>query len=93
MEKYAVSSAQTTYIRHIIDHAFAMGGTKITFEKFGNSEYRSREMREAFRALEKTMLIQIIYPSITLEIPVSPSLKRKPRLHVLDTGLINHARD
>ena len=92
VEKYAVSSAQTTYIRHIIDHAFAMGGTKITFEKFGNSEYRSREMREAFRSLEKTMLIQIVYPSITLEVPVSPSLKRKPRLHVLDTGLINHAR-
>ena len=92
VEKYAVSSAQTTYIRHIIDHAFAMGGTKITFEKFGNSEYRSREMREAFRALEKTMLIQLVHPSITVEAPVSPSLKRKPRLHVLDTGLINHAR-
>jgi len=92
VEKYAVSSAQTTYIRHVLDHAFAMGGTKITFEKFGNSEYRSREMREAFRSLEKTMLIQIVYPSITLEVPVSPSLKRKPRLHVLDTGLINHAR-
>ncbi|MDB4582959.1 AAA family ATPase [Draconibacterium sp.] len=92
VEKYAVSSAQATYIRHIIDHAFAEGGTKITFEKFGNSEYHSREMREAFRALEKTMLIRIVYPSITLEVPASPSLKRKPRLHVLDTGLINHAR-
>lgn len=69
-----------------------MGGTKITFEKFGNSEYRSREMREAFRALEKTMLIRMVYPSITLEVPASPSLKRKPRLHVLDTGLINHVR-
>ncbi len=92
VEKYAISSAQNTYIRHIIDHAFAMGGSKITFEKFGNSEYRSREMREAFRALEKTMLIRLVYPCITVEVPVSPSLKRKPRLHVLDTGLINHAR-
>lgn len=92
VEKYAVSSAQTTYISHIIDHAFALGGTKITFEKFGNSEYRSREMREAFRTLEKTMLIRLVYPCISVEIPAMPSLTRKPRLHVLDTGLINHAR-
>jgi predicted AAA+ superfamily ATPase len=67
VEKYSVSSAQTTYISHIIEHAFASGGTKITFEKFGNSEYRSREMREAFRTLEKTMLIRLVYPSISAE--------------------------
>lgn len=92
VEKYAVSSAQTTYISHIIDHAFALGGTKITFEKFGNSEYRSREMREAFRTLEKTMLIRLVYPSISAEIPATPSITRKPRLHVLDTGFINHSQ-
>ncbi len=84
--------SQTQYIRHIIDHAFAQGGTKITFEKFGNSEYRSREMKEAFRALEKTMLLKLVYPCTSTEIPVTPSLTRKPRLHVVDTGLINHAR-
>jgi len=92
VEKYAISSAQAVYIRHIIDNVFTEGGTKITFEKFGNSKYRSREMREAFRALEKTMLIRLVYPCISVEIPATPSLTRKPRLHVLDTGLINHAR-
>ncbi|NQU51036.1 MAG: AAA family ATPase [Bacteroidetes bacterium] len=92
VEKYAVSSAQANYIRHIIDHVFAEGGTRITFEKFGNSEYRSREMREAFRSLEKTMLIRLIYPSITFSVPASPSMRKKPRLHVLDTGFINHTR-
>lgn len=92
VEKYAVSSAQTTYINHVIDHAFALGGTRITFEKFGNSEYRSREMREAFRTLEKTMLIRLVYPSISSEIPAMPSLTRKPRLHVLDTGFINYTQ-
>jgi len=50
------------------------------------------EMKKAFHALEKTMLRRLVYPSKTVEIPASPSLKRKPRLHVLDTGLINHAR-
>lgn len=92
VEKYAISSAQAVYIRHIIDNVFTEGGTKITFEKFGNSQYRSREMREAFRALEKTMLIRLVYPCTSVEIPAAPSLTRKPRLQVLDTGLINHAR-
>lgn len=92
VEKYAISSAQVKYLRHVIDYAFPEGGSKITFEKFGNSEYRSREMKEAFLALEKTMLIRLVYPSIAVDMPASPSLKRKPRLHVLDTGLINHTR-
>ena len=92
VEKYALSSAQAVYIRHIIENVFTEGGTKVTFEKFGNSEYRSREMKEAFRALEKTMLIRLVYPCISVEIPATPSLTRKPRLHALDTGLINHAR-
>lgn len=92
VEKYAASSAQVQYIRHIISNAFAEGGTRITFEKFGNSEYRSREMKEAFRALEKTMLIRLVYPTTSVEVPASASLTRRPRLHVLDTGLINHVR-
>ena len=33
VEKYASSSAQVQYIRHIIKHAFAEAGTKITFRK------------------------------------------------------------
>ena len=91
VEKYS-SSAQTQYIRHIITHAFAEGGTKITFQKFGNSDYRSREMKEAFLSLERTMLIRLVYPCTSTEVPAVPSLTRKPRLHVVDTGLINHAR-
>lgn len=63
----------------------------MTFEKFGNSPYRSREMKEAFVSLEKTMLVKLVYPCTSLELPVKPSLIRRPRLHVLDTGLINHS--
>lgn len=92
VEKYASSSAQVQYVRHIINHAFAEGGAKITFQKFGNSDYRSREMKEAFLSIEKTMLIRLVYPCTTTEVPAVPSLTRKPRLHVVDTGLINHVR-
>jgi hypothetical protein len=89
--KYAASAAQVQYIQHVIANVFKEGGTKVTFEKFGNSGYRSREMREAFRVVEKTMLIKLVYPCTSEKIPVKPNLGRKPRLHVLDTGLINHS--
>ncbi len=91
IEKYAVSAAQVQYIQHVIANIFREGGTKVTFEKFGNSGYRSREMKEAFRMVEKTMLIKLVYPCISTQIPVKQSLTRKPRLHVVDTGLINHS--
>jgi predicted AAA+ superfamily ATPase len=91
IEKYADSSAQVQYIRHIISNVFLEAGTKVTFEKFGNSPYRSREMKEAFVSLQKTMLVRLVYPCTSVGLPVKPSLVRKPRLHVLDTGLINHS--
>lgn len=91
IEKYADSSAQVQYIRHIISNIFIEGGSKVTFEKFGNSGYRSREMKEAFRAVEKTMLAKLVYPCTSVTLPIKPSLVRKPRLQVLDTGLINHS--
>jgi len=91
IDKYAASSAQVQYVQHIITNVFKEGGTKVTFEKFGNSGYRSREMREAFQIVERTMLIKLVYPCTSEKIPIKPNLKRKPRLHVLDTGLINHS--
>lgn len=91
VEKYADSEIQVQYIRHVISNAFREGGTKVTFERFGNSGYRSREMKEAFRMVEKTMLIKLVYPGTSVQIPLKPNLTRKPRLHVLDTGLINHS--
>ena len=92
VEKYAQSSAQVQYIRHVVGNAFGEAGTKITFEKFANSAYRSREMKEAFLAVEKAMLLKLIYPCTSTQFPASPNQKKRPRLHVVDTGLINHVR-
>ncbi len=89
VEKYADSSAQVPYIRHIINTAFSEAGHRITFEKFGNSDYKSREMKEAFSTLEKTMLVNLIYPHTNTSIPILPNLRKKPRLHLIDTGLVN----
>jgi predicted AAA+ superfamily ATPase len=92
VEKYAQSSAQVQYLRHVIGNVFGEAGSTITFEKFANSAYRSREMKEAFLAVEKAMLLKLIYPFTSVQFPANPNLVRKPRLHVVDTGLINHVK-
>jgi hypothetical protein len=91
VEKYAPSSSQVQYIRHILNTALEIAGNRITIENFGGSTYKFREMREAFTTLEKTFLFMLVYPTTDAVIPALPKLKLKPRLHTLDTGLINYA--
>lgn len=62
VEKYAHNGAQANYIRHAIRSSFAEAGKRIKFQNFGSSSYKSREMGEALRTLEKTLLIHLIYP-------------------------------
>ena len=35
---------------------------------------------------------KITYPCTSVQFPANPNLVRKPRLHVVDTGLINHVK-
>jgi predicted AAA+ superfamily ATPase len=89
-EKYARNDTQMQLIRHAIRTSFAQAGKRIKFQGFGNSNYGSREMGEALRALQKALLIYIVYPETGYTLPLLPDLKKSPRLHVLDTGLMNY---
>jgi len=71
-------------------NAFYEAGTRIKFQGFGNSNYRSREMSEALKVLEKAMLIYLLYPSSAVSPPLLPNIKTSPRLQVLDTGMLNY---
>lgn len=90
VEKYAKNDAQVQYIRHCIQSSFTQAGKRIKFEGFGYSSYRSREMGEALRTLEKALLLELIYPCTTVTIPLMPDIKKSPRLQILDTGLLNY---
>ena len=90
VEKYAKSNAQIQHIRHCIKNSFSQAGKRIKFERFGNSSYKSREMGEALRVLEKALLLQLIYPSTTATLPIVPDIKKSPRLQILDSGLLNY---
>ena len=90
VEKYAKNNAQILHLRHCIQSSFAQAGKRIKFEGFGNSAYKSREMGESLRTLEKALLMQLVYPSTTATLPMVPDIKKSPRLQILDSGLLNY---
>ncbi|MBX7225463.1 MAG: AAA family ATPase [Chitinophagales bacterium] len=90
VEKYAVSNPQIQLLRHTITSSFKLAGKRIKFERFGNAHYGSREIGEALRILQKTMLLQLIYPVNSAVLPLIPDTKKSPRLQILDTGMLNY---
>ena len=89
VEKYAGNATMTHIMRHTIRQSLIAAGSRIKFQGFGHSNYRSREIGEAFRTLEKTMLLQLVYPTLATSLPIQPNMKKSPKLQVLDTGLTN----
>jgi len=90
VEKYAENKTMAQVIRHAIAHAPLASGERIHFHGFGHSNYRSREMGEALRTLEKAMLLRLIYPTTQAILPAETNHRKSPRLQFLDIGLINH---
>jgi predicted AAA+ superfamily ATPase len=66
-------------------------GSIISFEHFGNTAYRSREMSEAFQTIQKAMLLELIYPVAETQMPLMPNFRKQPKLIWLDTGLVNYS--
>lgn len=89
-EKYATNQSQLQVIRHVIRASYAQAGKRIKFQGFGNSNYKSKEVGEALRTLQKALLIHLIYPDTGYVLPLIPDQKKSPRLHVLDSGLLNY---
>ncbi|MBM3411351.1 MAG: ATP-binding protein [Bacteroidetes bacterium] len=90
VEKYAQNDVRVLHLRHAIRASLQLAGQRIQFAGFGQSAYRSREMGEALRALEKVWLVQLIYPTSSATLPLIPDLRKSPRLQILDTGLLNY---
>ena len=90
VEKYTSNETERKIIKHIVSIAHYYVDQRIKFQNFGQSNYRSREVGEAFRNLDDARIIQLIYPSTDVEVPIKPDYRKSPRLQFLDTGLINH---
>ena len=91
VEKYSRSSNNTNIIRHVIRNSFPQVNSRIKFQGFGNSNYGSREIGETFRVLEKTFLLNLVYPITDIQLPLIPNRRKSPRLQLLDTGMVNFA--
>ena len=89
-EKYASTAGMGHILRHILKCGWNYATQRIKFERFGESDYRSREVGEAFRLLEKAMLLEMVYPYSGFHVPIIPELKRSPKLLWLDTGIVNY---
>lgn len=91
VEKYARNHTQTGVIRHILTAGWGEAASTITLGRFAGSEYKAREMGEAFATLEKAMLLELAYPVTQTSLPLLPDRKRAPKLLWLDSGLVNYA--
>lgn len=91
VQKYGRNESERRIIRHIMETAPAQAEFRIKFQNFGNSNYRSREVGEAMRSLNAAGVIQLIYPTTSLKVPLAADFKKSPRLQFLDTGLLNYA--
>lgn len=89
-EKYAKSQTQLQLIRFTIKQSLLYAGKRFTFEGFGNGNYKSREIGETLRTLEKTHLLHLLYPTVSNTIPAIEDYRKSPRLQFLDSGLVNY---
>jgi predicted AAA+ superfamily ATPase len=87
IEKYAKNTSEKNVLRFLMQAA-PYEKDRISFERFGNSNFRSREIGDAMRALDLAGIIRLIYPSTSLAPPIVADYKKRPRLQFLDTGLL-----
>lgn len=90
VEKYAQNATMAKVIQFVISYGWNYGGQIISFDKFANSPYKTREVGEGLRTIEKAMLLELVYPVVSTTIPLQPSFTRHPKLVWLDTGLVNY---
>jgi predicted AAA+ superfamily ATPase len=88
--KYAQNDAMRRIVRHCLRTAPLVAGTRIRFAGFGESAFGSRECGDALRILEQVMMLSLVYPSTSGDLPFTRNLRKSPRLQFLDTGLLHY---
>lgn len=90
IRKYPVSEPRKLVVQHVFNTMLFYPMQRVTFNGYGASNYGSVQVKEAFALLEKAMLCKLEYPLTSTSLPLQPNFRKKPRLHVLDTGLSTH---
>lgn len=88
--KYARSETGRHILSYILSAGWAEAGSTIAMDGFAGMSYKSREVGEAMRTIERAMLLELVYPAVEAKMPLIPNMRRKPKLIWLDTGLVNY---
>ncbi|MDR1631568.1 MAG: AAA family ATPase [Dysgonamonadaceae bacterium] len=89
IEKYTKNTTTIKIIREILETGWLSAGSIITFEKFGGTDFSSKEMSLAFQTIQKAMLLELVFPTSNTRMPLSPNRRQRPKLIWIDTGLVN----
>jgi predicted AAA+ superfamily ATPase len=89
VEKYTKNSTTIKAIREILETGWMQAGSIITYEKFGNTSFSSKEMSLAFQTIQKAMLLELVFPTSDTQMPLTSNRRQRPKLIWLDTGLVN----
>ena len=90
-EKYVKGGKMAEVVRFVLDHGWQKAGETVPLNCFAGSEYRSAAISDAFSLLQKAMLLELVYPTTSANLPILTEIKRQPKLIWLDTGLVNYA--
>jgi predicted AAA+ superfamily ATPase len=81
--------AESKYIEAALDGTPAHCGERIRFENFNNSQFKSREMKNAFSMLQKAFLTYCVYPTSSEVLPMAQNFRKAPKLFFYDIGMMN----
>jgi uncharacterized protein len=74
----------------VLQNTYPYAATRISFSRFGNLEKGSREISHAFKALERALILRMVYPVTSGKLPLVADTSKFPRLQLLDTGLVSY---
>ena len=74
----------------VLQNTYPYAATRISLNRFGNLEKGSREIGQAFKALERIFFLQMILPVTSATLSLAPDTSKFARLQMLDTGLVNY---
>lgn len=88
LDKYS-SVFDRKYLELVMDFGPKIAGGIYKYENFGGSDYRSREIGNAFYILSKVMLLREIASINSTSLPFMPKFKRAKKMIWLDIGIVN----
>lgn len=88
--KYEKRNSTINVLRFIIQKGWLSAGETITFNNFAEGNYKSADIAEALRILERAMLLELVYPTSSTQMPIMTNNRKRPKLIWFDTGLVNY---